>query len=243
MDLRPAPGNGQQRQARVGVHRHTVGDRTQQVLVIEAVAVGIAGIEIDVVILGPLGHRLELASAPHVMTRHPAGVTILAIGLVPGGHHSIQAQRLSQRGDQVIRGGRGHHQRTTRLAVLVEELMCPRLKDVCQVGRSPLSRLLHLCLRPALGGPHPLAGDEHGRQRLADGVEDPKDQVFDAGSTGTQPHPSERLAVDPARGTAQQRPVEVEERRTAVCRLMSGGCGAGRIRGRCHWMQATRPAT
>ena len=159
--------------------------------------------------------RGELAGAPHERPVERAVVGAVGVDAVAGGDHVVEAEQVGQRLDQVVRRGRGQHDRPAGGAVLVEQRRGQRLHHRDAAGRAavaapPAPRRCDLPLASVDG----LAGQRHRRQRLADRVEQAVQQCLARDRAADQAGLAHRRGEHLAGGAGQQRAVEVEERST-----------------------------
>ncbi len=227
VDGGPAARRGHEHHPGVGVDDERVADSTEQRRVVDAVAVRVARRQVDPVAVGPLAHGGELAGAPDERPGDRAVVGAVGVDAVAGGHHVVEPEQLCQRGHQVVRGGGGEHDRPAGGTVLVEQRGGERLDHLAEVHRGVTRRRLDRLAAAPLGEHRGLAGQRHRRQGLADGVEQLVQQRFPGDRPGHEPCGAHRVREHLARGTGEQRSVEVEEGGAAP-----RGRGGGRRGGR-----------
>ena len=208
----PAPSRGHQHHPRVRVDHERVAHGSEEGGVVDAVAVGEAGGEIHAVALRPLLHCGQLAGAPHERAVQRAVVRAVVVQPVAGGHHVVQPQAAGQRRHQVVGRGGGQHDRPPSGTVLLEQGGSQWLDHRRQRVRGVLRGALHDGPRAALGERHGLAGQCHGRQRLAHRVEHAVEQVLARDRPGHQAGLTHRPGEHLPRRPGQQGAVEVEER-------------------------------
>ena len=201
-----------------GQHRRVVG----------AVGIGVARGEVDAVLVRPRGDRGELPGRPHERSGERAVVEPVVVDRVPRGHDVVEPETVGERLDEVVRRGRGEHDRPAGGAMCGKRRLGERLDHADEPLGNGVGRLLHGGLGTALGERDRLAGERHRRQRLADRVEHTEQHSFARESI---PRSDPRAAWPrrtPRRCTAQQRAVEIEERRTPLGRWGCGGTIAHR---------------
>ena len=235
VERRPAAGGGNEHHARVRVDDHGVADGGEHRCVVHAVGVGVALAEVDAVTVGPLGDRCELARRPHERTVERSVVRAVGRDPVSGRDDVVEAEAVGERLHQVVRRRGGEHDRSAGGSVGREGSLGERLHHRTEIVGDRLGRRPHRRLRAALGEADRLASQRHRRQRLADGVEQPVDELLARHGVGAdqtgEPHGSgEHLA-----GCAtEQRAVEVEEGsgagRAARCGCRRGRRGGHRVR-------------
>ena len=188
----------------------------EQRQVVDAVGVGPARGHVDAVVLRPDAHGLELPGTPHEQPVDGAVVGTFPLA-VAGGDHIVDAEGIRQGLHQVERRRRGDDHLPSRLVVLVDEDPCEGLDVLDQSLGRPLTHSPYRIAVPPVGHPGGLTGEQHGGQRLADHVEDLVDERLtgDVAVRDEAGRPQPLGDDGPAR-TAQQRPVEIEERRSVA---------------------------
>ena len=208
----PAACGGDDGQRRVGVDGVREAHAGQQRYVEDAVAAGVAVVEIDGLLLAPGPHRLELAGAPHEAFVETSGVAPV-LRLVVRGDDRVEPHRLGERCDHVHRGGGGEHQQVAVGPERLEILGGKGGHQLRQVGDRPLARCLHLALAPSFGHPGRRPDEAHGEeiltQTVVDGIENlvPRQRP----PLGQDPLVHQGLVERLPRGTTEQRAVEVDE--------------------------------
>ena len=211
---RPAPQRRHHHHARVGVDDHRIADRRQQGRVEHAVGVGVALAKIDTGLLGPVADRGELALGPHERPDDRAVERPVGVDPIARGDDIVEAEPVGERLDEVVRRRRGDDHLATRLAVLVDERPGERLDHRRQGSGGGVAGLAHRVAWPPPGERGGLPGERHRRQRLADRVEDRIEQLLAGNRTPDEAGVAHRLGVNGAGSAGQQRPIQVEERRS-----------------------------
>ena len=143
MHHRPPPGGGHQHHTWIGIDHEGISDCGEQRGVVDAVAVGKAFSEIDVVPFGPFLHRGQLAGTPDERSRQRAVIGSVGVDRVFGGNNTVESEQIGKRLHQVIRGGCGQHDRPTCGAMLGEDRSGKRLHHVGKLCGYRISGLLH----------------------------------------------------------------------------------------------------
>jgi hypothetical protein len=201
-------------EARVRVDGVRMADGREEREVEDAVGVGPALTQVDAAVLGPLTHGGELPGAPYEPAVELAGVLPVRLG-VPGGDDVVEVEAFGERLDQVVGGRRRQHHRAAGAAVFVHQWRGERRHGIDERVRRGLGRLLYRLAHPAAGEVGGAAGEEHARQRLPDDVVEPVEEAHPRDlAIAHDPRGDQRLGDDRPAGAAEQRPVEIEERRT-----------------------------
>ena len=212
VDRRPASGRRHDDHPGIGVDDDRVTDGRQQRGVVDAVRVGVAGGEVDAVLVGPLAHGRQLAGRPDERPGEIAAVgVVVRLDAVPRRHDAVEAEPVGERLDEVVRRGRGQHDRASLVAVHREHRLGERLHHVDESVGDAVGGFPDRRPGPALGEIHRLAGERHRRQRLAHRVEQLVEHLLAGDAPAHQTGGSHGVGEDLATGTPQQRAVEVEE--------------------------------
>ncbi len=138
----------------------------------------------------------------------------VGVDAVAGGDDVVEAEPVGERLDEVVRSRRGDDHLATRLAVLVDERPGERLDHRRQRSGRGVAGLAHRIACPAPGERGGLPGKRHRRQRLADRVEHGVEQLLAGDRPSDEAGVAHGVGVDAARRPGQQRPIQVEERRS-----------------------------
>ena len=211
IDDRPTTRSSQHLQARIGVHSMRMPHCFEQRRVIHAVAVCRRCGQVDAIGSTPLADCGKFAARPHEPRRNFTGVQPAGIDFEPGGNHIVETQRPSKLIHEVIWRSGGQHHLVALGAMTRDGLQRKRLHHCGEFGNCCAHRFAHQTLRLALHGRCTLAGQQHHRQRFADGVKRAEHQRFERYRPGHQRSSAQRSRNHGACRSFYQRAIEVNK--------------------------------
>ena len=164
----------------------------------------------------------ELARRPHEGPGQRAVVQPVLVDRVSRRDDVVEPEAVGERLDQVVRRGGGEHDRPPGSTMRGEGRLGERLHHAHEPFGNRVGRLLDGSLGAALGEGDRLAGERHRRQGLADRVEHPEQQSLARDRPRREPGQAHRVREHLARRAAQQRAIEIEERRAVIGTELGG---------------------
>ena len=170
--------------------------------------------QVDVPVRHPVPHRAQLADPPDEAVVQSAGVAPV-LRLVHRRDEVVEADGLGKRGDHVGGRGRGEHQAVPLGPERGQALRRERGDQLGERRHRPLACGLDLVLLPAAGDPGSGPHQAHGEEVLAEAVVHRVEEAVPGQRAPLREHPllDQGTVQHLSRGSAEQRPVEVDEDR------------------------------
>ena len=197
-------------QRQIGIDGAGVPDGAQQGEIIDAVGVGEALLEGDVMTVDPLPHRRQLSESPDEPALEPPGEGAVRRG-VAGRHHLVDAELVGERPDERLRRRRRQHKQVAGLPVLVEQGGHVRGDSARQVPGGGAPRLAETLDRPSADCQCCGPGKSHPERVLAEKLVQPVDDRLPRHLPRPEAGLVERLVDELSARAPQQRPVQIED--------------------------------